>query len=857
MKQLKYALIALGALLVLVAGALVYIAITFDPNDYREDLQRLVADRTGRTLTLAGDLRLTVFPKIGVGLGATTLSEAGSEQAFAEVRDLRVALAVLPLLRGRVVVDEIVVDGRQARLVQRADGTRNIDDLLAPREAPAPAEAADEAGDESKPPIELDIEGVRLTDAALTFVDEAAGRSVVASALSLTTGRVAAGVETAFRMAAQIKADAPVLDLALEGSGALRPDWTAGRYTVKPLQLTVRGQAAAVRALEATLSAALELTSARSALEGVQIDVGGQFGEERFSAQVRAPRLTLEGNALDLEKFTATAKGRVADVDLSEAALAVPRLSLALERQYVRLEGLTMSARGRQAANTFELAVSAPRLEITPVAAGGEQMSAQLKAAGPDLAAEASLRLSGVQGTARALRIGQVVLELDGRQAEQSVRGRVSTPVSADLETQRFELSALSGQFDLRAPSLPQGRASVPIAGKATAALKAEQLNSDLALSFQQSKIQAKLGLQGFARPYYTFDVAVDQLDADRYRGGRAAPGGQPDAKPQEQESPFDLSPLKALHLDGSLRVGRLTYAGVRAANVRIDVSAKDGRLVLAPIAANLYDGAIDGRATVDAGQNEFTVKQTLTGVSVGPLLRDAMGKEPLSGRGNVALDLQATGTTVSALRQSMSGSAALALRDGAIKGINLAQSLRNASTLLSAGRVSESAATATQQTDFSDLTASFTIREGKARNDDLEVKSPFLRLKGGGEIDIGRGALDYTTQATLVASASGQGGRGAEDLAGLTVPVRVSGPWDALTYKLDFGSAVGADARERLERKKDALKQKLEGQITDKLLGGEAPPPEGESAAPPGDQGAPPAKPQDELKQRLRNLFR
>ena len=75
MKYLKYGLYALIALVILVGAVFAYVATTFDPNEYKSDVVELVRDKTGRNLNIEGDIRLTFFPKIGVGLGPTQLSE--------------------------------------------------------------------------------------------------------------------------------------------------------------------------------------------------------------------------------------------------------------------------------------------------------------------------------------------------------------------------------------------------------------------------------------------------------------------------------------------------------------------------------------------------------------------------------------------------------------------------------------------------------------------------------------------------------------------------------------------------------------------------------------------------------------
>jgi AsmA protein len=88
-------------------------------------------------------------------------------------------------------------------------------------------------------------------------------------------------------------------------------------------------------------------------------------------------------------------------------------------------------------------------------------------------------------------------------------------------------------------------------------------------------------------------------------------------------------------------------------------------------------------------------------------------------------------------------------------------------------------------------------------------MRSPLLRVGGAGEINIGADSLDYLVKASIVGTSKGQGGREVEDLRGVTVPVRVSGPLAAPSYKLDLGRAATDTAKQRLT---DELQKRLGG---------------------------------------------
>ncbi|HYD56624.1 MAG TPA: AsmA family protein, partial [Burkholderiales bacterium] len=349
--------------------------------------------------------------------------------------------------------------------------------------------------------------------------------------------------------------------------------------------------------------------------------------------------------------------------------------------------------------------------------------------------------------------------------------------------------------------------------------------DADLTSKFDESNIQAKLGLAQFSAPAYTFDVSVDQLNVDQYfppdskpaAAGAPAPAEKKGGEvKKDEDTPLDLSPLKDLNAHGKVHVGALQARGLRLANVKADVKAAGGRLDV-PHSANLYEGSITGALGAQASGNRVTVKETLTGVSVGPLLRDFAQQDRLEGKGNVSLDVAGAGATVNAIKRSLDGSAKVHLKDGAVKGIDIAGLLRKVKSL---GKSDEGAADAKQKTDFSELNATFKIKDGVAHNNDLDLKAPLVRVNGAGTIDIGASSLDYTVKAAVVATTKGQGGAGLEQLSGLAVPVKLSGPFDSLSYKVDYGAVAADLAKSKVGEKVDKAREKVEDKVKDRLKG-------------------------------------
>jgi AsmA protein len=485
------------------------------------------------------------------------------------------------------------------------------------------------------------------------------------------------------------------------------------------------------------------------------------------------------------------------------------------------------------------------------------------KLAGAQRNANVTLKLSGVEGSAKALKIAALALDVDAKQQDSAVKGQLSTPVSGNLEAKIFELPKLAANFTVTSPAIPQKTVQVPLNGLVRADLGKERVFADIVTKFDESNIKAKAGITRFSKPAYDFDVTIDRLNVDRYMPPRKETDRQAEDKPAQDkpagpEQPIDLSPLKPLDLDGSLKVGQLQVNNVKAANVRLDVRAKDGKLAVDPLSANLYEGSTKGAISVDANTNRFAVKQTLNGIAIGPLLRDAAQKDLLEGKGNVALDVTTQGNLVSALKKALNGKAQLALKDGAVKGIDLAGAVRRAKSMFG-GKDAEGTASRSEKTDFSELTASFDIKNGIAHNQDLSLKSPFIRVTGAGDVNIGADSLDYVVKTAIVGSMAGQGGKELGELKGFTVPVRVSGPYTAMKYKVELSQMFAG--KEQQEAVKATIKEAAQKEL-EKLLGGKPKPSGagGGNQAEGGDQAQPAApgkKPEEQLKDKLKGLLR
>lgn len=520
-------------------------------------------------------------------------------------------------------------------------------------------------------------------------------------------------------------------------------------------------------------------------------------------------RYDLDQKSYGGAKLDVRLTGDVAGMKALELALVAASLQLTGANE-IAVEQLLLTAKGREAGDTFEAKLEAPKLALAADKASGATVSAAIKLAGAQRNIDARINLSGVEGNSQSLQAGKLTLDLDARQDETTVKGNLASALSANLDKQTVELPAFNGELNVANPQMPMKSVRLPLSGGLRADIDGQTAALHASTRFDESRIAVKVNVSRFTPLALVFDLDIDRLNVDKYLPPKTAAAGEKAA-----EKPLDFSAIKGLNASGVVKIGQLQVSNVKASNVRLEVKAASGRLDAAPLSANLYDGSVTGALSVNANNNQVALKQNLANVNINPLMKDALDKDMLEGRGNVALDVVTAGRTVTAMKKGLSGSANVHLRDGAIKGINLAKTLRESKALFTGRRDAVQQAKQTEKTDFSELSASFRIAGGVARNEDLSMKSPFIRLGGAGDINIGEDRMDYLAKASVVATAGGQGGRELEHLKGLTVPVRVNGPFDKLAYKIEFGSLVAEAAKARVEEKvKEQVQEKAGGAL-------------------------------------------
>lgn len=878
--------IGVAALLAVLLLLVVYLAVTFNPNDYKPTVIQLVKDKKQRTLDIKGDIKLSFWPKIGADLGEITLSEHQSDQQFAAIKSAKVALAVLPLLKKEIVVDTVYLDGAQVNVIQHADGSFNFDDLLSKEE-------------EESQQINFDVQGIKVTHTQASFTNEKSGAKYTVDQFNLTTGQVA--LKKPFDIATDfhLVANQPAVDAKAVIKANVMADPEGKHFVVKDLDAQLKGALLDGQDVTVTAIGAVDVDAAKTALDvsGLKLAMQGNFKGVERELSLQAPALAVNPQLISSEKVVLALRQKDANGDLG---VDVTLAELKGNQQAVESKGLTADVNVNAGARKveghfaspvkanladmiFEVPSLAGKFDIKDPALPNGAMQGQFK-----LAALANVKQEQVKST---FDLTLAETKLNG---DVSVAGFSTPHIGFKVHADTLNLNALLGNTGSKKEVAASNNKASNKADKPAdlSALKTLFLDGSinigkilyspytltglnlgikadgqklalqgLDVKLDDSHIQGNVGISQFSKPLYTFDLNIDKLDLNRYLPAAEAKAAETKAAEKtanSAEQPIDLSALKALNAQGNIRIGWLKYGKTEAKNLNIGLKAQDGLASLDPLNLDVYQGTMRGSVKLDARATPaVAIQQYLQNIAVGPMLVDTINNDMLSGNGNLNLNVTAQGNTVTALKKSLGGSVDLRMADGAVKGFDLAGTIRDAKGKLNLLKGQSNAnADNSKKTDFSELTATFNIKNGVAHNDDLAMKAPVFRLTKGeskGDIDIGKEQINYVAKPTLVNSLKGQGGKDAEQLGSIGVPVKITGTFAAPKFAIDMAAlgqalakSVALDAlTEKLGGSKaDTLKGLLNGKTSSESTNGDAAKSESGTATEP-------AKPADQLKQK------
>lgn len=575
MRFLKMAAYAVGALVALVVVAIVLVVIFVDPNDYRDEIAARVESATGRKLTLDGNLKLAFFPWLALETGPAALGERQGfgDEPFVSIDSAHLSVRLLPLLRGRLEVGTVKLEGARIRLVTDAQGRDNWADLAQRKDAPDAA---------AQPSTQLPtIAGLSIVDAAVTMENRQTHARRVIRDFNLDTGRLASGQPF---------------------------ELTTGFVFDQDASLSIKMH------LATTVTADLERNIHRLADPEIAVTVLGQgYPPEGIPVQIRAQSLSADigRKALQLDGLSVVADWKgdgFPDTGVPLKASA-PTLKADLAQQTLEIDDLNLDAAGAQLSGSLkgQEILDAPRitggLRLAPVSP--REWLPRLGVTLPvtsdaDVLKQLSFA-SNVTLTSTSAELSDVKLKLD------------DTSATGSLGIASFENRAL--RFDLDIDRIDADRYLPPPDPEAQKqAAKADRKPPTEipieTLRTLNARGEVRVGEAIFAGLKFTRlrlgvtardgQVRLNPTDADMYGGtfrgdiGIDARGDSAHVNLDERISGVDFSPLLK-DLTGKPQ----RFSGKGSANARLTGSGRNSDEVMQTLDGNVdfavADGALEG----------------------------------------------------------------------------------------------------------------------------------------------------------------------------------------------------------------------------------------------------------------------
>lgn len=421
--------------------------------------------------------------------------------------------------------------------------------------------------------------------------------------------------------------------------------------------------------------------------------------------------------------------------------------------------------------------------------------------------------------------------QVSGKANDMQLSASGDASVTLDEAMKHLRLEKLTLDSKLLGESLPTSPMTLTLAANGEYDVEKQQAQFTFdTLDVNQMQWQGSVNANLANTPKIRFSLASDEVDLDPFLvskapksqdSNKAVPAKNHDQSlvAQKAEEP-DLSALAGLDVSGSVKMKKFKAANAKLQNVTVDVAVQQGKALLKRFDADLYEGHINAKATLDGNDLPATYKAsgTIKHVAALPLLKDLTEKQWLAGNMNADFNVEGAGLTPEILKKNLEGTLDMAFTDGSINGINVAQLIRTTYARIKGQKIEDNAP---KKTDFSSLTAKVALDQGVANVTNVYLQSPLLRIQGQGEANYINETMDMLVRTSLVKSLKGQGGKDIDELRDVTIPLNIHGKWTDPKFKLVFDDVLKQKAHKELDRGLKKLDDKIKDEKTKKVVDG------------------------------------
>lgn len=255
---------------------------------------------------------------------------------------------------------------------------------------------------------------------------------------------------------------------------------------------------------------------------------------------------------------------------------------------------------------------------------------------------------------------------LTGPLSGTKVLGR-NAVLAAHVRCQEGDPRRVLTALEVRTPKASDKRALTRFSGEADMTVSTRGVwLSNIAAQLDDMPLRGSYSVQNFDAPRQTLSLSGGNFDLDRYLP--APPPTRHGVKPERPApEPLPVEALRELNLDGNVGLRSFKYKGLTTRDFRTSIAAHGGSLLMKPLGGSFYGGAISGEfsAQVTPGGMQTRLAVVAKGFQAGGFMLGWAGKEILTGRADLFLDLTGSGATDQDIMRTLDGLGSFKVTDG------------------------------------------------------------------------------------------------------------------------------------------------------------------------------------------------
>ncbi len=506
-----------------------------------------------------------------------------------------------------------------------------------------------------------------------------------------------------------------------------------------------------------------------------------------LSGDIRIKRVLADRPVLRLERANGRGNWELHQpgnsADTGTAAQTVESRPITLERLELTNARLIYLENGTVSMDFADVDLSARWPDVTapmemqasmPVPGGNVAVDLTI----PDLPAFSS-------GTVTPLELG---LTAPGGEIQFSGRVNLAGEMDGKTTVTAEDTHKMLAAFGQSGVAVPEGLGQVAnVSGHMTYTRDGRVSLRNMIAVLDQNRFQGEADIQISDPPQITARLNAGDLDLTKVSGDDTTEGGA--STEGWSKTPIDASFLGLANGQIRLQANSIAVPGMKFGKSDLTLSLDRSRAVLKMHPASLFSGHLNGQVVAN-NRNGLSVGGNLKAdnIDINEALETLGDIKRLSGTGSGNLEFLGVGQSEDQIMKSLSGKGDIEVGKGVISGLDLDRLM---------GRGKGSGGT----TVFNSLTASFTMKDGDLTNKDLLMQLDNFRADGTGRVGLGARDIDYLFTPVALRANAGQG---------ISVPVRIVGPWSNPSIRPDLTKVIEAAAEGKVKELEDDAKQKV-----------------------------------------------